>query len=58
MEAIITKGRPEDIEAIAQFQVDMAMESEGTKLDKDTLIKGVTAAMNDENKGSYYVATT
>ena len=56
MEAIITKGRPEDIEAIAQFQVDMAMESEGTKLDKDTLIKGVTAAMNDKNKGSYYVA--
>ena len=56
MEAIITKGRPEDIEAIAQFQVDMAMESEGTKLDKDNLIKGVTAAMNDKNKGSYYVA--
>lgn len=56
MEAIITKGRIEDIEVIAQFQVDMAMESEGTLLDKETVTKGVTAAMGDENKGCYYVA--
>lgn len=56
MEAIITKGQKEDIEIIAQFQVDMAMESEGTLLDKDTVTKGVSAVMNDENKGSYYVA--
>lgn len=56
MEVIITKGQKEEIEIIAQFQVDMAMESEGTLLDKDTVTKGVSAAMNDENKGSYYVA--
>lgn len=56
MEVIITKGQIEDIEAIAQFQVDMAMESEGALLNKDTVTKGVSAAMNDENKGSYYVA--
>ncbi|MCQ2227947.1 MAG: GNAT family N-acetyltransferase [Bacteroidales bacterium] len=56
MEVIITQGRTEDIEVIAKFQVDMAMESEGTQLDKETVIKGVTAAMNDENKGLYYVA--
>ena len=56
MEVIITKGQKEDIEIIAQFQVDMAMESEGTLLDKDTVTKGVSAVMNDENKGSYYVA--
>lgn len=56
MEVIITKGQKEDIEIIAQFQVDMAMESEGTLLYKDTVTKGVSAAMNDENKGSYYVA--
>lgn len=56
MKAIITKGQIEDIEAIAGFQVEMAMESEGTLLDIDTVMKGVTAAMNDENKGSYYVA--
>lgn len=56
METIITKGRIEDIEAIAQFQVDMAMESEGTLLDKNTLINGVTAVMKYQNKGCYYVA--
>ena len=56
MEVKITKGQIKDIEVIAQFQVDMAMESEGTLLDKDTVTKGVSAAMEDENKGSYYVA--
>lgn len=56
MEVTITKGQIEDIEIIAQFQVDMAMESEGTLLDKETVTKGVTAAMNDENKGLYYIA--
>ncbi len=56
MEVIITRGQIEDIEIIAGFQVDMAMESEGTLLDKETVIKGVASAMNDENKGCYYVA--
>lgn len=56
MEVIITKGQTADIEVIAQFQVDMAMESEGTLLDKATVTKGVTAAIDDENRGRYYVA--
>lgn len=56
MEIVITQGLKEDIEAIAQFQVDMAMESEGTQLNKGTVVKGVTTAINDENKGLYYVA--
>ncbi len=56
MKVIITQGRTEDIEVIAKFQVDMAMESEGALLDKETVTQGVTAAMNDENKGCYYVA--
>lgn len=56
IDIIITKGQIEDIENIAQFQVDMAMESEGTQLDKDIVTKGVSAAMADENKGLYYIA--
>lgn len=55
MEVIITRGQTEDIEAIAQFQVDMSMESEGTVLDRDTATQGVSAAIHDENKGIYYV---
>ena len=47
-----------DIETIAQFQVDMAMESEGTSLDHPRVLQGVTAAMNDPYKGTYIVAKT
>ncbi len=49
-------GTPQDIQAIAQFQVDMALESEGTVLDIRTVLPGVTAAMNDPQKGTYLVA--
>ena len=49
-------GTQEDIQAIAQFQVDMALESEGTVLDIQTVLPGVTAAMNDPQKGTYLVA--
>lgn len=52
----VAKGCAEDIAAIAQFQVDMAMESEGTTLNLDLVTQGVTAAMADEAKGIYYVA--
>lgn len=56
MEAIITRGKKEDIGVIAQFQVDMAMESEGTLLDREIVTKGVAAAVDDENRGCYYIA--
>ena len=52
----ITRGEACDIESIVRFQADMAMESEGTTLDREKLAKGVTAAINDESKGIYLVA--
>lgn len=52
----ITLGTTADIAAIAQFQVAMATESEGTTLDPDTVVQGVTAAMHDRQKGTYFVA--
>ncbi|MBQ3198006.1 MAG: GNAT family N-acetyltransferase [Alistipes sp.] len=51
----IAMGCASDIDAITQFQVDMAFESEGAKLDDGIVRSGVTAAMNDSNKGSYLV---
>ena len=51
----IAIGTTAEIEAIAQFQVDMAMESEGTTLDRQTVLRGVTEAMNDRNRGLYLV---
>lgn len=52
----ISFGTPADIRDIAQFQVDMALESEGTVLDINTVIPGVTNAVNDPEKGRYIVA--
>ena len=52
----VSTGTQDDIQAIAQFQVDMALESEGTVLDIQTVLPGVTAAMNDPQKGTYLVA--
>ena len=51
----IAMGCASDIDAITQFQIDMALESEGALLDHDKVLRGVTAAMNDSNKGSYLV---
>lgn len=51
----IAMGCVSDIDAITQFQIDMALESEGALLDHDKVLRGVTAAMNDSNKGSYLV---
>ena len=47
-----------DAESIAQFQIDMARESEGTELDRETVLRGVTEGLNDSNKGLYIVAHT
>ena len=42
--------------AIARFQVDMAMESEGYALDYKRTLKGVEAVLQDEDKGRYVLA--
>lgn len=52
----ITTGQASDAEAIAQFQIDMALESEGTVLDRDTITCGVKAALEDPAKGLYLIA--
>lgn len=52
----IKQGTHHEVRDIAQFQVDMALESENTILDINTLIPGVTAVINDPQKGTYLVA--
>ena len=56
LDLTITRGKASDIDAIVRFQADMAMESEGTRLDMDRLTLGVSSAINDEQKGIYLVA--
>jgi len=44
-----------DVEAIVDFQLKMAAETEGIKLQESTVLKGVTAVITDNTKGRYYV---
>ena len=52
----IRQATPEDITTIVQFQIAMAQETENLQLDEDTVTKGVTSAMKDATKGTYYIA--
>lgn len=52
----IREALKSDIQTIVDFQLVMAMESEGMKLEKAVLKDGVSAIFNDPEKGKYYVA--
>lgn len=45
-----------DVESIVKFQLQMADETEGIELDKQTVTKGVSAVLQDNTKGQYYIA--
>ncbi len=51
----IRRASHADIETIAQFQAEMALETESLTLDPEVLHKGVKAVLDDESKGCYYV---
>ncbi len=53
---IIREANISDAQIITDFQYTMAMESEGMKLEKEILAKGVRAVFDDPGKGKYYVA--
>ena len=47
-----------DTEIIARYNSAMAAETEGRPLDAETVLKGVTALLDDRGKGRYWVAET
>jgi ribosomal protein S18 acetylase RimI-like enzyme len=53
---MIRKAQTKDIEAIAAFQLAMAMETENLELNQDTVLKGVKAVIDDPSKGFYIVS--
>lgn len=55
-ELIIRQARPEDAARIAEFQIQMARETEQLELDPDTVARGVQAVYDDPAKGQYWVA--
>ncbi len=52
----IRKGQDNDLEAIAGFQIAMALETENYRLDRGTVLKGVGAVLKNPGLGIYYVA--
>jgi len=52
----VSEGIISDAATIAQFQVDMAAESENTILDYPIVLRGVTHGLEDKSKGIYFVA--
>lgn len=45
-----------DIQTIADYQVEMAQETENLKLDPPTVYQGVSAVFDDPGKGKYWLA--
>ena len=54
----VEKGTEADAGKIAEFQIDMALESEGAILDRDKILNGVRAGRSDPAKGTYYIVRT
>jgi ribosomal protein S18 acetylase RimI-like enzyme len=53
---LVRKAKSNDLNFILNFQLAMARETEGIELEYGTVEKGVTAVLQDSNKGHYYVA--
>ena len=47
-----------DARTIVEFQIDMALESEGTVLNRETILNGVSEGLSDPAKGTYYLRRT
>ena len=54
----VEKGAVADAATIAGFQIDMALETEGKILDRDLILKGVSAGLSDPGKGTYFLVRT
>jgi ribosomal protein S18 acetylase RimI-like enzyme len=52
----IRKANQTDADAIIEFQLKMAWETEEFELNKQTVTKGVNAVFADQSRGQYYVA--
>lgn len=53
---LIRKATQTDSNRIANFQIQMAMETENMALDRQVVDQGVNAVFEDETKGTYYIA--
>ena len=56
MSIVIREARPSDAEIIADYNSRLATESEGKRLDEETVAAGVCALIEQPQNGRYYVA--
>lgn len=56
LNASIRRAEPRDVERIVDFNIRMADETEGKRLDAKIVRQGVCAVINDSSKGFYLVA--
>ncbi len=54
----IRRGKPGDRDALVAFNLAMARETEGRKLERDTVNAGVEAVFQSQDRGFYLVATS
>ena len=52
----IREARPDDLDAIIDFNARLAQETEGKRLDPSVLARGVTAALADPDRLRYWIA--
>lgn len=52
----VTEAKSDAAQRIADFQIEMALETENLNLDPETVGKGVAAVFTDQSKGKYFVA--
>ncbi|MCK9537188.1 MAG: GNAT family N-acetyltransferase [Bacilli bacterium] len=55
---MIRKANLKDLEVIIKYNQQLALETEGVKLDQEKLFKGVISLLADDTKGSYYLYET
>lgn len=53
---VIRAATVDDLETLADFNVRLAEETEGTSLDRETVRRGVRTLLSDGTRGSYLVA--
>ncbi len=58
MEITIRDAKAEDLQIITDFQMEMALETEALKLDREVLSAGVSSVLNDNSKARYFIAHT
>ncbi len=56
MDPIIRAAVPGDAQTIAQFQMEMALETENKTLDCDIVLNAVQSVFSDPSKGFYLIA--